>query len=44
MGKSTWVLKGTTYLIDGNGHIAMVWQKVKVAGHAEEVLALIEKL
>ena len=43
-GKKYMGIERTTYLIDGNGHIAMVWQKVKVAGHAEEVLALIEKL
>ena len=27
-----------TYLIDGKGRIARVWPKVRVAGHAEEVL------
>lgn len=29
----------TTYLIDADGRIARVWPKVKVKGHAEEVLA-----
>ncbi len=29
----------STFLIDGNGRIAQVWDKVKVRGHAEEVLA-----
>jgi peroxiredoxin Q/BCP len=43
-GKKYMGIERTTYLIDEKGHIAMVWQKVKVAGHAEEVLALIEKL
>lgn len=28
----------TTYLIDAEGRIARVWRKVKVKGHAEEVL------
>jgi len=28
----------TTYLIDPHGKIAEIWQKVKVDGHAEEVL------
>ncbi len=28
----------TTYLIDAKGLIARVWPRVKVAGHAEEVL------
>lgn len=28
-----------TFLIDGAGHIAQVWPKVRVEGHAEEVLA-----
>ena len=29
----------TTYLIDAAGRIARVWRKVKVKGHAEDVLA-----
>jgi len=29
----------TTYLVDAEGRIARVWRKVKVKGHAEEVLA-----
>jgi peroxiredoxin Q/BCP len=29
----------TTFLIDADGRIAQVWPKVKVPGHAEEVLA-----
>ena len=28
----------TTYLIDAEGRIARVWDKVKVKGHAAEVL------
>lgn len=30
-----------TFLIDGSGKIAKVWPKVKVKGHAEEVLAAL---
>ncbi len=31
----------TTFLVDGTGRIARVWPKVKVAGHAAEVLAAV---
>ena len=34
----------STYLIDGRGRIARVWPSVKVAGHAEEVLAAARAL
>jgi thioredoxin-dependent peroxiredoxin len=33
----------TTYLIDGTGKVAKRWDNVKVEGHAEEVLAAVEK-
>jgi len=33
-----------TYLIAPDGRIARVWPKVKVAGHAEEVLAAAQAL
>lgn len=33
-----------TFLIDGRGAIARVWRKVKVPGHAEEVLAAARAL
>jgi thioredoxin-dependent peroxiredoxin len=33
-----------TYLIGPDGKIARVWEKVKVAGHAEEVLAAAKAL
>ena len=29
----------TTFLVDASGRIARIWPKVKVPGHAEEVLA-----
>lgn len=38
-GKTFLGVKRMTYLIDEKGVIARVWPKVKVAGHAEEVLA-----
>jgi thioredoxin-dependent peroxiredoxin len=34
----------TTYLVDGKGKIAQVWPKVKVPGHAGEVLAAAKAL
>lgn len=34
----------TTYLIDGAGKVAKVWTKVKVPGHAKEVLAAAKQL
>lgn len=34
----------TTVLIDREGNIAQVWRKVKVAGHAEDVLAAARAL
>ena len=33
-----------TYLIGPDGKIAQIWEKVKVAGHAEEVLAAAKAL
>ena len=34
----------TTYLIDREGKVARRWDKVKVNGHAEEVLAAVSRL
>lgn len=34
----------TTYLIDRDGKVARRWDKVKVGGHAEEVLEAVEAL
>lgn len=34
----------TTYLVGTDGRIARVWDKVKVKGHAEEVLAAVKAL
>jgi thioredoxin-dependent peroxiredoxin len=33
-----------TFLIGGDGRIARIWRKVKVDGHAEEVLAAVHAL
>jgi peroxiredoxin Q/BCP len=38
-GRSYMGILRNTYLIGPDGRIARVWEKVKVAGHAEEVLA-----
>ncbi len=37
-GKTFWGIVRATFLIDEDGKIATVWPKVKVAGHAAEVL------
>lgn len=37
-GKTYMGMVRTTYLVDAKGQIARVWDKVKVKGHAEEVL------
>lgn len=34
----------STYLVDTDGTIAQAWHKVKVKGHAEEVLASVQAL
>ena len=34
----------TTYLVDAQGRIAQMWDKVKVKGHAQEVLAAAKAL
>ena len=34
----------STFLIDAKGKIARVWRKVKVPGHADEVLAAVKAL
>ena len=43
-GRSFMGIVRTTYLIDAKGRIAWVWPRVKVAGHAEEVLAAARSL
>ena len=43
-GRSFLGVVRSTFLIDGKGVVRRVWRKVKVAGHADEVLAAIEEL
>ncbi len=43
-GKTYMGMVRATYLIDASGKIARIWDKVKVAGHAEEVLAAAKAL
>ena len=43
-GKTYMGMVRTTYLVDADGKIAEVWNKVKVKGHAEEVLAAAKAL
>lgn len=43
-GRKYMGVERTTYLIDNKGKIARVWKKVKVDGHAEEVLAAVQTL
>ena len=38
-GKTFMGITRATFLIDGEGRIARAWPKVKVEGHADEVLA-----
>lgn len=40
-GKMRWGVARTTYLIDEDGKVAHRWDRVKAAGHAEEVLAFL---
>jgi thioredoxin-dependent peroxiredoxin len=37
-------IERATFLVDGAGKIARVWRKVKVPGHADEVLAAAKAL
>jgi peroxiredoxin Q/BCP len=43
-GKTYMGMVRATYLVDAEGKIARIWDKVKVAGHAEEVLAAAQAL
>jgi peroxiredoxin Q/BCP len=43
-GKKYMGIERSTFLIDGTGKIARVWEKVKVPGHAEEVLEAVREL
>ena len=37
-------MERATFLIDAGGVVRRVWPKVKVAGHAEEVLAAVREI
>ena len=43
-GRKYMGVERTTFLIGADGRIARVWRKVKVPGHAEEVLAAAKSL
>lgn len=43
-GKKYMGIERATFLIDRSGTVARVWSKVKVAGHAAEVLAATQSL
>lgn len=43
-GRKYMGVERTTFLIGPDGRIAKVWRKVKVPGHAEEVLAAAKAL
>jgi peroxiredoxin Q/BCP len=43
-GKTFMGIARTTFLIGPDGRIARTWAKVKVDGHAEEVLAAAQSL
>ena len=43
-GKTYMGIERSTFLIDGTGAVARIWARVKVRGHADEVLAAAEAL
>ncbi len=43
-GRKYVAVERSTFLIDRQGRIARIWRKVKVPGHAEEVLAVAKAL
>ncbi|MCY2994552.1 MAG: thioredoxin-dependent thiol peroxidase [Planctomycetota bacterium] len=43
-GKKTMGIQRSTYLIDIEGRVARVWQRVQVDGHDEDVLAALKEL
>lgn len=43
-GRKYMGIERSTFLIDAEGRIARIWRKVKVSGHAEEVLAAARAL
>ncbi len=43
-GRKVMGIERSTFLIDGDGRIARIWRKVKVADHAQEVLKAVQAL
>lgn len=43
-GRKYMGVERSTFIIDGDGKIAKVWRKVKVAGHAQAVLEAVQSL
>jgi thioredoxin-dependent peroxiredoxin len=43
-GRKYMGIERSTFLIDGGGKIARIWRKVKVKGHAAEVLSTVQEL
>jgi peroxiredoxin Q/BCP len=43
-GRTFMGVERTTFLIGADGAVVMIWQKVKVPGHAEEVLKVVRNL
>lgn len=43
-GRESWGVERTTFVIDETGRVARVFPKVKVKGHAKEVLATIAEM
>ena len=44
MARSTWGLSRSTFVISPSGEILKHWDKVKVDGHADEVLEFVSGL
>jgi thioredoxin-dependent peroxiredoxin len=42
-GRKYMGIERSTFLIDGEGVISHIWRKVKVAGHAQDVLRVVQK-
>ncbi len=43
-GKKSMGVQRSTYLIDADGKVAKVWQRVKVEGHDEQVLEALKEI
>ena len=43
-GRAYMGMERATFLIDGDGRLVRAWRKVKVAGHAEEVLSAVQEM